>query len=182
MKTLILGLGNPILTDDGVGIHVARALAGRLDHADVTVVEANVGGLNLLDLLVDYDALILIDAIQTGVGKPGQIYRLEPVAFNTTRHNTTSHGIDFTTALEFGKRLGLALPEQITIFAIEAKDISSFSEECTPEVKSAILVCAEKVVRELMRMTSSPETSDLAMQQLLYLLCHPKIFYGSENK
>lgn len=78
MKTLILGLGNPILSDDGVGLGVAEELEGRLDQQEVTVVETSMAGLSLRDLLIAYDRVIIIDAIQTVGGKAGQIYRLDP--------------------------------------------------------------------------------------------------------
>ncbi|MFH1383078.1 MAG: hydrogenase maturation protease [Chloroflexota bacterium] len=148
MKTLILGMGNPILSDDGVGIYVARALAD-LDHPGTTVMEAGVAGLELLDLLTGYDRAIIIDAIQTKEGRIGQIYRLMPQGLDTTRHAAAPHDVNFATALELGKRLGLAMPREITIFAIEAGDVSTFSEKCSPEVEQAIPVCVEKVVEVL---------------------------------
>ena len=113
--------------------------------------ETGVAGLSLLDLLVGYERAIIIDAIQTVGGKAGQIYRLDPKAFDTALHTASAHGIDFTTALEFGKKLGLPLPQQIVIFAIEASDIRTFSEECTPEVQKAIPTCVEMVLQELKR-------------------------------
>jgi len=148
-KTLILGLGNSLLCDDGVGIYVAAELKNRVNRPDITVIETGVAGLSLLDLLVGYDKAIIIDAIQTVGGKAGQIYRLDPKAFDTALHTASAHGIDFTTALEFGKKLSLPLPQQIIIFAIEASDVHTFKEECTPEVKQAVPVCIEMVLREL---------------------------------
>lgn len=76
-KTLVLGLGNPILSDDGVGLRVAAGLEGRLGEG-VTVIEASLAGLDLLELLSGYDRAIIIDAIQTEGGQPGRIYRLDP--------------------------------------------------------------------------------------------------------
>jgi len=148
-KTLILGMGNPLLCDDGVGLRVAAELKNRVDRPDITVTETGVAGLSLLDLLVGYDKAIIIDAIQTVSGKAGQIYRLEPKSFDTALHTASAHGIDFTTALEFGKKLGLPLPQQIVIFAVEASDVTTFREECTPEVKQAVPVCVEMILREL---------------------------------
>ena len=151
MKTLILGMGNPILSDDGVGIHVARALEGRVNQQGVTVTETSMGGLNLLDLLVNFDRAIIIDAIQTVGGEAGRIYRLDLEAFGATRHATSPHDVNFATALELGNRLGLALPSQIDIFAIEVADTSHFGEECTPRVTEAIPLCVEMIVEELKR-------------------------------
>ena len=149
MKTLVLGLGNPVLSDDSVGIHVARTLEGKLSHPDITVMETSMAGLNLLDLLTGYDRAIIIDAIQTREGKAGQIYQLEPGVLNVTRYATTTHDVDFATALELGKQLGLALPQQITIFAIEVENVSSFSEECTPKIEAAIPICVNMGIQEL---------------------------------
>ena len=148
-KTLILGMGNSLLSDDGVGICVVAELKNRLSEPEITVMETGVAGLSLLDLLVGYDRAIIIDAIQTVDGKAGQIYRLDPKAFDTALHTASSHGIDFTTALEFGKKLGLPIPQEIVILAIEASDVSTFNEECTPEVKQAVPACVEMVLREL---------------------------------
>ena len=156
MKTLILGLGNPILSDDGVGVWVARALEGRLNQPDVTVMETSVAGLDFLELLVGYDRAIIIDSIQTKEGKVGQVYRLEPEAFNATRHASTPHDVNFATALELGKRLGLALPQQIIIFAIEVENVTTFGEECTPKVRDAIPVCVEMVIQEITSGDSKP--------------------------
>lgn len=149
MNTLVLGLGNPILSDDGVGPQIAKELEGRLDQREATVMEASLAGLNLLDVLVYYDRAIIVDAIQTVGGKAGQIYRLEPEAFNTTRYASSIHDVNFATALELGNRLGLALPQQIVIFAIEVEDTTTFSEECTPKVREAISACVEMIIQEL---------------------------------
>jgi hydrogenase maturation protease len=150
-KTLILGMGNSLLSDDGVGLCVVAELKNRLSEPEITVMETGVAGLSLLDLLVGYERAIIVDAIQTVGGKAGQIYRLDPKAFDTALHTASAHGIDFTTALEFGKKLGLPLPREIAIFAIEASDVSTFSEECTPEVTQAIPICVEMVLQELKR-------------------------------
>lgn len=144
-------MGNSLLSDDGVGLSVAAELKSRLDQSDITVMETSVAGLSLLDLLVGYDRAIIIDAIQTVDGKAGQIYRLDPEAFDTTRRTISPHDVNFTTALEFGKKLGLPLPQEIVIFAIEALDVTTFSEKCTPEVTQAIPTCVETVIREIRR-------------------------------
>jgi hydrogenase maturation protease len=149
MKTLILGIGNPILSDDGVGIRVARTLESSLQRPDVTVVEASLAGLDLLEQLAGYDRVIIIDAIQTVGGEVGQIHRLEPPALANTRHASSPHDVNFATALELGKRLGLALPQQIIILAVEVTDVTTFSEHCTTEVEQAIPICVAKVLQEL---------------------------------
>lgn len=149
VKTLVLGLGNPFLSDDSVGLNVARALEGRFNQQEITVMETSLAGLSLLDLLTGYDRVIIIDAIQTREGKVGQVYRLEPEALDATRHVSTPHDVNFATALELGNRLGLALPQQITIFAVEVEDIATFGERCTRRVEETIPVVTDMVVQEL---------------------------------
>ncbi len=148
-KTLVLGLGNPILSDDGAGPAVARELESRLDPQEATVIEASLGGLNLLDLLVGYDRVIIIDAIKTEGGRAGQIHRLDPAALTTTRYTASPHDVNLVTALELGKRLGLAMPSKIDVFAIEVADTERFSEECTPAVAAAIPECVAMILKEL---------------------------------
>ncbi len=149
MKTLVLGLGNPILCDDGLGIKAAREIARQVNSPQITVAETSQAGFNVLDLIVGYDELILIDTIQTRNGKPGQVYRLEPQTFSHAKHFSSPHQINLATVLELGKILNLAMPEKVVILAVEAKDVSTFSEHCTPEVEKAIPQVVRMVLQEL---------------------------------
>ena len=149
MKTLILGLGNAIRCDDGVGNRIAQILENEISDPEVTVTETNAAGLDLLDLLTGYERAIIIDAIQTQKGRAGQVHRLSLHDLGAPHYLSATHNIDLATALELGTRLGLALPEEVIIFAIEAADVTTFSEECTPEVERAIPEVVESVLEEL---------------------------------
>ncbi|MFH1775750.1 MAG: hydrogenase maturation protease [Chloroflexota bacterium] len=149
MKTLLIGLGNPILGDDGVGIYVVRAVRERYHGGDLSIVEASLAGLDMLDMLAGYDRVIVVDAIQTTAGKAGQIFRLAPADFDAVQHSGSPHDIDFTTALKLGEKLGMSLPREIVIFGIEAGDVTIFSEECTPRVQEAIPAAVDMVIGEL---------------------------------
>jgi hydrogenase maturation protease len=149
MKTLILGLGNPILSDDGIGHYVARALEEKLNRPDVSITQASVAGLDFLDLLTGYDRAIIIDAIQSKDGKVGKVYRLLPEAFDDTKNQSTPHHLNFATVLELGKRLNIPLPDQIVIYAVEVEDVNSFSDKCTPMVERMIPVVTDMVMREV---------------------------------
>jgi hydrogenase maturation protease len=155
MKTLVLGTGNPILSDDGAGIRVAQEVGKKLDDPQVTVSETSAAGLSLLDSIVGYDKVIIIDAIQTKKGKAGQIYRMKPEDFSYAKHLSSPHQINLVTALELGKVLNLVMPQEIIILAVEAKDISNFGERCTPEVERAIPEAVKIVLAELKCQTSS---------------------------
>lgn len=149
MKTLVLGLGNPILSDDGVGIRVAHEVANQVSSPQVTVTEISGAGLSLLDSITGYDEVVIIDAIQTEEGNAGQIYRLGPEDFSVTRYFSSPHQINLATSLELGRILGLAMPPRVVIFAVEAKEVSTFSEKCTPEVEKAIPEVVKLVLEEL---------------------------------
>ena len=149
MKTLVLGLGNPILSDDSVGFRVVQELRARFNKPNLTLVESSASGLNLLDLITGYDKLIIIDAIKTEGGEAGKIYRLGAENLGAIRHSASPHDINLPTALELGKKLGAVLPQQIIILAIEVVDVTTFSEKCTPEVAKAIPLAVSMVAEEL---------------------------------
>ena len=149
MKTLVLGLGNPILSDDGVGIRVAQEVGKELEDPQITIAETSEAGLSLLDSIVGYDKVIIIDAIQTREGNAGQVYRMGIEDFSFSKRFSSPHQINLVTALELGKMLDLTMPQKITIFAVEAKDITNFSEKCTPDVDRAIPVVVKMVLEEL---------------------------------
>jgi len=149
MKTLILGIGNPILSDDAVGCRVAQELEMRLrGRSEITVKETSLSGLSLLEEMAGYEKLIIIDAIQTKGGSPGSVYKLAPEDFKIG-HMAIIHDLGLFSALELGRKLGMDMPREVVIFAIEAKDMETFSEECTLEVKKAIPKAVETVMEEV---------------------------------
>jgi hydrogenase maturation protease len=151
MKTLVVGLGNPILCDDGVGNRVAQELAARDHFPDVTILETSGSGLHFLDIVTGYDRAIIIDAIITSKGPPGQIRRLSLEDIDSTLHSTSPHDISLSEVLKLGKQMGARMPENIVIFGIEVTNIDTFSEICTPEVEKSIPECVERVMKELNR-------------------------------
>jgi hydrogenase maturation protease len=153
LNTLVLGLGNPILTDDGIGVYVVRAVAARWSGEGVEFQEASVGGLRLLEVVAGYDRLILVDAIQTPDGAPGQIHRLTPDDLRTSLHAGSTHDLSFQGALAWGRRIGMALPpdDAIMIIAVEAEDVLTFGETLTPAVVTGLPNAIEAVLAELAR-------------------------------
>ncbi|MBN2578663.1 MAG: hydrogenase maturation protease [Pirellulales bacterium] len=158
MKTLILGLGNPLVSDDGAGLRVAEALKGRLaGREDVEVSEDYWGGLRLMERLIGYRRAIIIDAVCSGAA-PGTIHRLSPDSIPTQR-SASAHDVNLPTALEFGRQAGMDLPrnEEIHLVGIEAADILNFSERCTPAVEAAIPRAVETVLDLLLELEGNTE-------------------------
>ena len=161
MKTLVVGLGNPILTDDGVGVKVAyeveKAIAAEPVEnpgvGDIDVIEACAGGLRLMELMIGYDRLVLIDAFTAANGhKPGTIHRLsfdDLRDISPTQHSSCAHDTSLVTALEMGRTLDLKLPTIISIYGIEVENILDFGDEPTPAVAAAIPDAAAAVLSEL---------------------------------
>ena len=149
VKVLVLGVGNPILSDDGVGIHVARELKKR-KMPGVDVEELAASGLELLDVVRGYDKVVIIDAIQTTKGKPGELYILEEKDFEKSIHGSSPHGINIATALALGRKLVPSeMPKEVVFFAVEAEDLVNVSERLTPKVAKALPGIVEKVRKEL---------------------------------
>ena len=146
MSTLILGIGNPILTDDGVGIKIARKL--NEGNPELEVIEASETGIALLDLIIGHDRLIIIDSIKTEKGKPGDLYKLDLEDLRPSKDLSSSHGIGIATAFELGKKLGYKIPEHISIYAVGVKDNSTFGEDCTQEVKVKIPSITLQIIKE----------------------------------
>ena len=149
VKVLVLGVGNPILSDDGVGIHVARELKKR-EMPGVDVEELAASGLELLDVVRGYDKVVIIDAIQTTKGKPGELYILEEKDFEKSIHGSSPHGINIATALALGRKLvPNEMPKEVVFFAVEAEDLVNVSEKLTPKVAKALPGIVEQVRKEL---------------------------------
>ena len=121
-------MGNPILSDDGVGLHIAQALEGKIPNARVATTP--MVGLTLLDHLRGYEKLFLIDALVSGKNDPGELEKVP--SGEGTRHLFSSHGLDFFDLLELGKNLGLQMPEVAGIYGIEIENPVSFGEKLSP--------------------------------------------------
>ncbi|MCK5145182.1 hydrogenase maturation protease [bacterium] len=146
-KTLILGLGNTILTDDGVGIYVVRKISELWSHPMIDIEEAAAGGLELLDLLSGYERAILVDAVPLKDKKPGEFIRLIPDDLGGGSA-MARHQVAFSEALALGRKTGMALPESIVIYGIQTADVSTFSEKTTPLVEECIEPIADAVWAE----------------------------------
>lgn len=155
-KTIIIGLGNPILSDDSVGLKVVRELKKAVvdsnlqaPNSELYFAEAYAGGLRLMDELMGYDRAVIIDATVTGKMKPGSVQILPLSSLVSTRNLTCMHDTNISTAIELGRMLGLKLPADITIFGIEAKDVGTFGEELTDDVAGALPIVVEKIFQEI---------------------------------
>ncbi|MEW6718826.1 MAG: hydrogenase maturation protease [Thermodesulfobacteriota bacterium] len=153
MKTLLIGMGNPILSDDAVGVRLARDIGRSLAATPGLSVmeECSVGGLNILEVVEGFERLIVLDAIRTTGGKPGDWHRFDSRMLRETMNLNNIHDVNFATALELGRRMGVSVPreEDIHIFAVEAADLVTFSERMTPEMETAYPEFRRAIQREI---------------------------------
>ena len=148
MRTVVVGLGNPILSDDSVGIQVAGVVRQRLAHdSAVDVIEAYAGGLRLMEAMAGYDRAIIVDAVKGNTLPAGTIQVFAPATATATRNTLCTHDGDLVTVLALGRDLGLKLPEQVEIVGIEAQDVERFSEALTPPVAAALPAAVDEVLR-----------------------------------
>ncbi len=147
MRTLILGLGNPILSDDAAGLQAARQLYGLLGGRDMDLVEAAVAGMQTVQLLSGYDRAVVIDVVQDEA-RVGEVWRLDAADLEDVS-STSSHGIGLGQALRLARLMELPLPEQILIYAIAAADTSTFGESLTPKLKQALPAIVRRIAADL---------------------------------
>jgi len=135
-RTLVLGMGNPILSDDGFGLAVADRLRALPLPDQVQVVESEVAGLRLLELMRGFDKVIIVDALKSG-RTPGDIVRYEGKDFRGGHRYASAHSIGLTSVLELGEELGYEMPVEVVAFAVEAEDVETFGERLSPPVAAA---------------------------------------------
>lgn len=155
-KALVLGIGNEIRGDDGVGIHVARRVAALLPAELAPLVdvdEASTGGFDLVDYLRGYERAIVADAIKTEGGKPGNVYRFSAAALEPTAHLGHSHGVNLASALAVLRELKLGAPREVSVVAVEAEWLYEFREGLSPRVAAAVEEAAAAVL-EILRTPS----------------------------
>jgi hydrogenase maturation protease len=151
MRTLVAGIGSTIRCDDGVGVHVARQLKARSSYKNVDIIELGTAGLALLDYVGGYDRLIVLDAIVTG-SPPGTVHELTGDEVTRTVHLGTGHEADLPTTIAWGRKLlGVHIPESVFVVAIEASDLTRFSECLTPEVEAVLPEVLTSIERLLER-------------------------------
>jgi len=153
MKTLLMGMGNPILCDDAVGVRLAKEFKERLNQIpDLDIIEeCSVGGLNLLDLITGYDRVLVIDSLLITGGVPGSWHSFTAPELCETIHLTNIHDTNFATALALGKAIGMALPElsNILIFGVKIKENRLFSESMSPELEESYSRYSSEIFQEI---------------------------------
>lgn len=133
-KCLVLGFGSDALADDGIPIRLVQDIRVLESLSSITFETSAIGGLDLLDLLEGYEIAILIDTQLTSRRKPGEIHEFTPDNFEETFHLSSQHDLTFHEALRFAKEMGISMPGDIRIIAIEIVENKKLSFEFSEEI------------------------------------------------
>ena len=145
---LILGVGNLLLRDEGVGVHVISTLRERELPDDVELLDGGTASFDLLDTLAGRRQVIIIDAVRTG-SEPGTIFRFTPEDISTSREQLTSlHQVGLLATLDLVDHLLDSPPEEVIILGVEPKEID-WGLELSAEVEAAVPKVIELITSEL---------------------------------
>ena len=137
-KTVVIGLGSPIMCDDAVGLKVSEAVEA-MGLPDVDTLQEAVGGLEILPMISGYRFAVIVDAIRTGEHGPGTVLIFDPESFDCTVANVPAHDMNLATAIKIGRQMDDGvMPEIIKFIAVEVEDLQTMSEEMTPKVAAAV--------------------------------------------
>jgi hydrogenase maturation protease len=155
MKTLVLGLGNPIMGDDGVGLRIVQEVRRRLrDCAYVDVEECYAAGPTLLDVIVGYDALVFVDSLECNE-PPGTVVEIKREQLPDQPPTMDAHGMGLVGVLNLGESMKLHVPRKLSIVAVAIRPKPGFSESLSPEVEAAVPAAVERVLEEVELVTAA---------------------------
>ena len=152
---LLLGLGNDIISDDAIGLWVARAARERLATSPaIEVVDCCEMGLSLLDHIAGHRHLLVVDSVQTTKAPPGYVHEVGEDDLKTLP-GMSPHFLGVGEILVLGRKLGLVMPERVKILAVEVADAQTLSEKLTPQLEQAFPGIVDRVVALLQDWSTS---------------------------
>lgn len=148
MKTLVIGLGNPLLGDDGVGIEAVNRLRTKLQNrsGDVDVETLNASGFEVAERMLGYERVIVVDAIAGRM--PGTVHVFGTEKLQPTIHFTSPHDMNIQTAIEWLKSLE-NFPGIVKFVAVEILPDNEFREGLSEEVRQALPLVEKIIMKEL---------------------------------
>ena len=140
-------MGNPILSDDGVGLLAAEKLLDRIPGTDVA--SSAMIGLSLFDLIIGYDTLFIIDAMTTRDGKLGELKKIGEDDRHGTLHLFSSHGLNIFELMELGVRCGYDMPRLSAVYGIEIGDEVAFGETLSPALNKKLPAIVGEIIADI---------------------------------
>lgn len=151
---LILGLGSDVLMDDGIGTKLMWHLEKTTTDSRIKYETNLVGGMDIIELIRDYEKVIILDAIKTSDGIPGTVYCLNKDNFKETLHLSVSHDLTFHTALKMAEMLKIKITDKLLIIAVEAEECYTLGDHFSSKVQAKyndIKSAIETIVKEFIQ-------------------------------
>jgi len=143
MKTLILGIGNLLMGDEGVGIHVLRHLEAQADLPSADLVDGGTGGFHLLEYFEKYERIILIDAAADGAPS-GTVRVIQPRYASDYPTSLAAHDIGLKDLIESAQLLGHS--PQVVLVTVSIGGLGAMSLELSDDVRVSVPRAAQDVI------------------------------------
>ena len=145
-STIILGLGNPILGDDGIGCILAESVGRRLENLpNITVLSTSLSPIRLLDEIADHDRLVIIDSISTGQVEPGTLLEVD-FSEQEEPFPVSGHQFSVSQLADTGKALGLSIPQHIAVYGIEIQPPTQYGDQLSPMLERRIPELSDEIL------------------------------------
>jgi hydrogenase maturation protease len=145
MSTLVLGLGNTLLRDDGIAVRVIEELRRQTpDPEEMEFRTSALSGLALIDEILGFNRVIILDAVQSRTHDVGEVFPIQESELNRLAKGHSPHFVGLATLLHYCRSYGLEAPEKMQLLGIEVKDLFSFDERLSGELEEALPDITEK--------------------------------------
>lgn len=167
-KVLILGVGNELMSDEGVGVHVVKQLQSmNIFSADVELIEGGTDGFGLINIITDADRLIVIDSIK-GDSEPGTLYKfdIEDAPGTPDLFKTSVHQIGILEVINLSSLIGKT--PQTTVIGVEPKSIATgmeLSDAVRAKIPRVIELVKEEVEKSMVSALRIHETSEKSLMK-----------------
>jgi len=152
-RIVVVGLGNPLLTDDTIGLLIVKQFEQNYcrHYSNVKFVLNYSGGFDLMEELIGFDKTIIVDSIYTGQTEAGFCHEFSAKDMNRVNQSglLNSHGLNLPALLDTGAKCGYSMPEDVILYGIEGRNFNDFSEEPSAAVKGGINTAIKKLQTQL---------------------------------
>lgn len=151
MKAVVLGIGNTIVRDDGVGIYISRLLKKSLHHPDLEIKETYFSGMIYVDMLEEFDLAFIIDSIKLENETIGKVYKIEHGEIEYKKNPQSLHLFTLWDAISLARKIGLKMPDNIVIYGVNVLDNTVFDECLSPEIRNAMQTIADDIKQDMQK-------------------------------
>jgi len=161
-RVTVMGIGNPLMRDEGIGIRVVEVLMTALEFPDnVTLVDAGTMGMTILNLFQDCDYMLVVDAIDGTGEAPGTVVRLSPEDLSPNQVMHSLHDVRLVDVIQTATLMGLH--PDVDCVGVQIEDMGELSIGLTPAVEAAVPAAVEAVLTVLAERGIVPAPRDEAL-------------------